>query len=713
MKKLYFLFGIHNHQPVGNFPEVFDKAYEAAYGPFARMMEKHSRIKWTLHCTGILWDYFMREQPGYVSLVKKMAGRGQLEILTGGYYEPVLTVLPDADKTGQINKLTAFIKNEFGVKPRGIWLAERIWEEHLTKVLCGEGIEYTLLDDYHFVSAGRSPDELRGYFITEEQGMMLNVFPISQDLRYYIPWRPVTECIEYLKVVAEKSPGDCITMVDDGEKFGLWPHTYKSVWTDGWMEKFLTAIEENSEWLVPVTFSEFLDGHAPKGRVYLPTASYFEMTQWAMSPRAQQELEDVSKKADDVTMKYLRGGAWKNFMVKYPESNNMHKKMLYVSGKVEKAVKKAKGAEKGASLPAETQECIENLYAGQCNCAYWHGVFGGIYLPHLRHAIYEKLIRAENAADRLLKKGVGSIGSGGDAEDGDGSGVKTAKFDFDCDGKDEIIIETEKNNLYFRPGTGGCLFEWDIRAASVNILNVLTRRQEAYHRKLLEMVDIKKKTAGQQLSAKNAVELGLSFLKEENLDSHLLYDWYKRDSLIDHFLHPNTSYEDFRRCNYGEQGDFVAGEYVSRVTRKEIVLWREGIVWIKNSPCRLKVKKSVSLTKNNPLEVRYSLSNLMRHRVELIFAPEFNFAFSFRKNEDVVNSVTGVWSRSDEPHKIKVEINAGAGCEMWCFPIETVSLSEGGFEKTYQGTSVLPHWKAIIPESGTVDFKIEITVNEI
>ena len=43
----------------------------------------------------------------------------------------------------------------------------------------------------------------------------------------------------------------------------------------------------------------------------------------------------------------------------------------------------------------------EALYRGQCNCPYWHGAFGGIYLPHLRHAIYNQLIACDDLLDQL------------------------------------------------------------------------------------------------------------------------------------------------------------------------------------------------------------------------------------------------------------------------------------------------------------------------
>lgn len=89
------------------------------------------------------------------------------------------------------------------------------------------------------------------------------------------------------------------------------------------------------------------------------------------------------QKRDDV-LRFVRGGFWRSFMVRYPEVNTMHKKMLRVSRKVE-----------AVEDPALKSRAQDNLWAGQCNCPYWHGVFGGIYLPHIRTANYERLLATE------------------------------------------------------------------------------------------------------------------------------------------------------------------------------------------------------------------------------------------------------------------------------------------------------------------------------
>ena len=721
MKKINFIFGIHNHQPVGNFKEVLDKGYELAYAPFIDLMAKHPKIKWSLHCSGILWDYFREYRPEYIDKARAMHVRGQVELISGGYYEPIMPVLPDRDKIGQVKKMSEYLKTEFGVKPSGMWLAERIWEPHLPKALSAAGIKYTLVDDYHFLSSGLSEQERTGYYLTEEQGYSLKIFTINQMLRYYIPFRTVEDTIDYFRKLATEHEGTAVVMVDDGEKFGMWPHTHKHVYTDGWLERFLKAVEDNSDWITTTTPAEFIDKYPPKGAIYIPTASYFEMSEWSLPRVPQEELEDVIRELDhapsgEKIKKFVRGGMWRSFFTKYAESNNMHKKMLYVSEKINnfRSQLNAKGETgKNEELSLRLAKALDLLYEGQCNCAYWHGVFGGLYLPHLRSAVYSKLILAEKEIDELACAGKNLFRE------------KVTLFDFDKDGNDEIIIETQSQNIYVSPRNGGSIFEWDIIQAGANLLNTLTRRQEAYHRRLKEfLAKGLEKNAGSAAGKAESIH-DLVEVKEGHLDRYLNYDWYRKASLLDHFIHPETTYESFCKCQYGEQGDFVLEKYdypqgalrASDPANGAVKLSRNGNVWSGSRRFKVKVEKEIKLPadpKTPGVSVTYQVTNTDNEKALLHFGPELNFAFLGGAPEDSMNSVAAQWERRDETLKIKVTVkiedpqapNAG----LWVFPVETVSLSEAGFERTYQGTTVMPWWKLDLApgETRKINFKVAI-----
>ena len=144
---------------------------------------------------------------------------------------------------------------------------------------------------------------------------------------------------------------------------------------------------------------EVLRTHAPRGRLYLPDASYEEMMHWSLPTAAGYQRYESFKKELTARGQWgafrslVRGGFWRNFMVKYPEINQMHKHMLRVSSRIEAL----------APVTSDTRyvEARDALYAAQCNCAYWHGVFGGVYLPHIRSTVFRNLVRAEALLDDI------------------------------------------------------------------------------------------------------------------------------------------------------------------------------------------------------------------------------------------------------------------------------------------------------------------------
>jgi len=201
MKKINLVLGFHNHQPVGNFDSVFEHAYEHSYRPFLDVLERFPQIKIAQHYTGILLEWFRSNHPEMLRQIRRMVATGQIEIMGGAYYEAILSIIPDRDKRGQIEKLTKAVKREFKTRPTGLWLAERVWEQHLARFIADAGMKYIVIDDTHFKYAGFSEDELLGYYHTEEQGRTVAIFPISKMLRYTMPFLPVKKTIEYLRSI--------------------------------------------------------------------------------------------------------------------------------------------------------------------------------------------------------------------------------------------------------------------------------------------------------------------------------------------------------------------------------------------------------------------------------------------------------------------------------------------------------------------------------
>jgi 4-alpha-glucanotransferase len=225
------LLGVHNHQPVDNWDYVIQEATDKCYRPFLELLYKHPGVKMSVHYTGYLLNWLAEKHPELITLLKTMVERGQVEVFTGGMYEPIMAIIPDADKLEQIETLTRRIKELFKVDPKGMWLAERVWEPHLVKYMAEAGVKYICLDDSHFNSVGLDDVELLGRYTSEEQGKTVDIFPVSKAMRYLIPYAQPDKIMEYLHSVASPEGNRAAIYFDDGEKFGVWPGTYKAVYT--------------------------------------------------------------------------------------------------------------------------------------------------------------------------------------------------------------------------------------------------------------------------------------------------------------------------------------------------------------------------------------------------------------------------------------------------------------------------------------------------
>lgn len=669
---------------MGNFDHVFEDAYKKAYLPFLKLLQRHPSLRIVLHYSGNLLLWIEKNHPEAVDILKGFVKGKRVEFLSGGFYEPILSALPDEDKVMQIREMTEYINRLFDYNPEGMWLTERVWEPHMPRYLSSAGIGHFSLDDYHFKLTGLDDEDLSGYFITEESGSSIMVFPGSEKLRYYIPFRRVDEIISYFKEVYMKGGAPLLTMADDGEKFGVWPKTYKHCYEEGWLERFFSALEENSQWIKTTTFSGYRSSFRPKGTVYLPTASYREMGEWVLPPAKGLEYEHAMKEMQmlfgDKAKGMLRGGIWRSFLSKYPEANHIHKRMLMISNKVHKSIRwfEVQSSKSRVKKPKAINNMLRELWKGQCNDAYWHGIFGGLYLPHLRSSLFRHLISAESMAEDILN------GGGGGKK---GCSTWKAEGDIDCDGFKDICIGNRDMTAFFSE-RGGSLIELSLKKRSVNILDTLTRRREAYHSRLSEAAEDsgQTKTIHERLSA-----------KEAGLSGYLIYDTYTRASLLDHFFDYDIDPYSLMKGEYEEKGDFINGIYdMNALKRDEVVqvrLAREGAV----SDKRMRVEKLVKFRASH-MSVDYILEGDYRG----IFGIEFNISLLGSpyssigiKNKRLLikdkarHDGIKEFSITDEFLNLGFTFVFNEEISLLHYPVETVSLSEEGVERIYQGTVFL------------------------
>ena len=457
------LFGVHAHQPADNFPEVIELAVDRCYRPFLQTLHAFPDFRFAFHCSGPLYAILCTRHPDELRLLDAMAARGQVEILGGGDAEPVLAAIPDRDRRAQLTAFSRKLAARFGAAPRGAWLTERAWESTIVPALADSGIEYVTVDDYHFLCAGCGAGELTGYFTTEEDGRLLDLFPISETLRYRIPFAPAADVVAQLEALDAGHGATAAIYFDDIEKFGIWPETFEWVYGRGWLADFLRRVLA-SDRIVTRTYRQFRDAQRTRGIVYLPSAAYIEMNEWTLpAPAAARYAGLVRRERDHgrypEVKPFIRGGIWRNFLSRYPEANWMHKRMLALSWRLA-------GAPQASSDPQATAL----LHASQANDAYWHGLFGGLYLPHLRRGIYRALIGLERLLDR------------------NGRRPARTQADFDHDGIDELFLTDDSLQAVIKDDGRAAIVELDSYALLHNFGDTLRRHAEFYHR-LIETGD--------------------------------------------------------------------------------------------------------------------------------------------------------------------------------------------------------------------------------
>jgi hypothetical protein len=664
------LFGVHAHQPVGNFPAVLEEAHLRCYQPFLQTLHRFPAFRFSVHFSGWLLDYLLEHHPADIELLQEMVARGQAEMFGSGWCEPVLAAIPSRDRAGQLAVMADQLERHFGARPQGSWLTERVWESTIVPALVQSGIRYVTVDDYHFLCTGKRVAELDGYYTTEEAGYLLDVFPISEELRYRLPFSPAPAALIYIEQLASEGHAAAVYF-DDIEKFGIWPDTWEWVYEKRWLEQFITAVLASPR-IRTATYGEFHAGARTRGIVYLPTTSYVEMNEWTLpAPAARTYAALVREHKDahryDDTKAFLRGGIWRNFLTRYPEANWMHKRMLALS-------------ERLARLPAERRApgMTASLYRAQANDAYWHGLFGGLYLPHLRRAIYRNLIELESALDAVAPR------------------AAYERLDLDCDGADELFIRSAHLQAVTRDDGLAALHELDSYPLAHNFGDTLRRSREHYYHKIDGAESRAGVSSGGIASAHDRVgfrhDISFEDIVPDALPRVLFCDRYLAP---DHKVHALCGYildavDEGRpaiafRVSVGD--GVVRKRYELAGARLSVTYTFEGLVG-----GTFVAELNLSLPACDGFAGRYVLDS-----------GTIPCGFGQKLAREMLTAIT----LDDRALGGALVLTASAPVALRAQPHFTVSQSEAGFEKIMQAATVILSWP-VTPERSALTLSLEV-----
>jgi len=631
-----FCFGLHLHQPVGNFGHVFEQHVREVYRPFLEHVRRERFFPISLHVSGPLIEWFAQHEPSMIDDIADLAQDGHVELLLAGYYEPILASLSRADRLTQIAWMREALRERFGVEATGLWLTERVWEPDLAADLHDAGVRYALVDDRHFLVTGFPRERLHAPFRTEHDGKPLALFPIDERLRYLVPFQSPDDTVGYLRWL--RSQGKALAVLaDDGEKFGGWPGTREWVYERGWIDRFFAAMRgmiERGE-VVLSRFDDALASVPSGGLAYLPTASYREMEGWSLPTAAalrftalEHELGEARLR--DVDGALVRGAHWRNFQVKYAESNRMQKKMMALS-----ALCRDRGD------PAGPRRAIGRA---QCNDAYWHGVFGGLYLPFLRAEIWRNLAVAEEGLRA-------------------GEGIGAVVLDRDGDGHDEVWVHSSSFSALVSPERGGAVEELTRFALGENLADTLTRRREAYHELAHQEALARRlrERGGDGNGADTSSAPSIHDLEESLILGDLPpVDLDDRALFLERVMAADTTFAQYERGTYEPRRSFARTRLLVDVRASAA---------------------SIDVALRTPDGT---------FGKEITFFPDGAIKVKF--SWDPSAFADDEWFTSEVSLSRAHALVTSQEAEVWEHRIETVAKSERGLDRTLQGTSYLLRW---------------------
>lgn len=645
MSKIKFIFALHNHQPVGNFNEVFEHVYEKAYRPLLDLLKKHPSISASLHYSGSLLEWLMHEKPDFVENMQYLTARSNIELFSGAFYEPMLTLLPETDRVGQIKLQNSLLRDVFAYSPKGMWLPERVWSLDLPYSIWESGLKYTVLDEHHVCQ--QRP--VKGYYNTEAEGRTVGVFSISETLRDMIPNEPPEKVIDYLLSQTSDNDQDVLVFVDNGEKFGIFPESGKRL---KWLYKFFELLDLNSDRIQTTTFRDYWEHFMPLGLCYPTEGGHRQMDEWASA------LNGFGK-------------GWRSFLHKYPESNWMHKRMSQISRKIDALICMGKA-------PKGIRKIKKQFWKGTSHDAYWHGQYGGIYLPHLRNVTWSNLIKAEAAIDKRLYNLSGQI--------------YQELTDINRDGYNDVTVITKNLRAVFDSRIMGGLEELDYKPCSVNLCNTIASHPETFHREM----DVKP-----------------------------VYDNNPRYSLLERYYDKDIDLDMIRSHQLEDASDFIneAVEVKSTVQSNCVKFSRNGwINWQRAHLC-----KSV-LFNDNGFEIEYQIKNNGIAAMEFWFGPEFNFSVNngewskryYAAPEAIKNNTLECVSDTENVNELvvrnddegyEISLSSKDAARVMTYPHIIPVLSPEGIENIFQNVVLNYFWKLSIRPREAKKIRLSVKIS--
>lgn len=158
--------------------QVYDQLYDRALAPILQSLYKNPSQKIILSLGGPALEWIENRHPELMAFIGKMAKAKQIEMLANSFYGTSLALLPPSDRLNAVETSITFLRQRFGVRPKGFWAFDQIWISSMVGPLSQCSLDYLIISNYDQVNSLKLK---KPCFYMNELGKILNVLCFDQD----------------------------------------------------------------------------------------------------------------------------------------------------------------------------------------------------------------------------------------------------------------------------------------------------------------------------------------------------------------------------------------------------------------------------------------------------------------------------------------------------------------------------------------------------
>lgn len=372
MQSFRVVIGMYNNLPYSASNALYEQEYQGAWRPFLSGLYKFPSIKSIIHFSGTIFSWLEKNHPEYMYLLTEMVRKGQIELLGGGFYNPLAPLISTQDMTGQVEALSAFIRKTFGKRPSGAWLYEYAWTPSLPAVLQNSKIQYSFLPAQSYMELYPKDAPSSFFFASEDHRKTICLFPVFEARTEDGIFEPYEKTL--LRLQQAYPQFTTYLIMADGYEIA-------SSWELSGLESPDVLFERTFAWFQKNCLEYDTVTAAQLNKTVKSTRTFY--VSQCYSERYKSYCRNTINRVSVTRPEYIQIS--KLSVLDHPLVFALYQKLNFVSAMT--------GLFRGDK--SRKKASIDEIWRAQSGDLYWAGPSGGILLPEARLAVYASLIEAE------------------------------------------------------------------------------------------------------------------------------------------------------------------------------------------------------------------------------------------------------------------------------------------------------------------------------